>query len=218
MMKKWLTFGLSPEQEDRYRQFNLKSDTYRATVGIGVLIVPAFLFIFNDYQFFGLSPRFFGLAVLRGFLIAYSIWVLNYLRRAQHYRSYDKALFFWSLFLILVMLYIDSTRSKSFVMHLAPTLVVVFVFLLIIPNRLPSQIFLTLLVFTGESLIMAPKIRLSETLPLAFSILTASAMGIVSAGSSILRAGGNFWRERGSGAPPGTHADWNRAARIQEIS
>ena len=118
---------------------------------------------------------------MRGFLIAYSIWVLNYLRRAQHYRSYDKALFFWSLFLILVMLYIDSTRSKSFVMHLAPTLVVVFVFLLIIPNRLPSQIFLTLLVFTGESLIMAPKIRLSETLPLAFSILTASAMGIVSA-------------------------------------
>jgi two-component system, sensor histidine kinase PdtaS len=56
MFRRWLTFGLSEEQEDRFRQANFGADIAQARVCILLLMAVMVLFAVNDYAFFGLSP------------------------------------------------------------------------------------------------------------------------------------------------------------------
>ena len=97
MSSKWLTFGLSEEQEDRFRQANLEADVAQARTCIWLVVLFVAAFAVNDYGFFGLSWRFYGVQALRLGLIAYSLLLAYTLRRPTSYRSYDRAQLAWGL-------------------------------------------------------------------------------------------------------------------------
>ena len=64
-MRNWIAFGLTGEQEDRYRSSCLPADLGQAKICGLFILAPLVGFLFNDYRFFGLSWPFYGLAALR---------------------------------------------------------------------------------------------------------------------------------------------------------
>ncbi len=50
MLGRWLTFGSSAEQEDRFRQASLRSDVAQARICISLVLVALLAFALNDYQ------------------------------------------------------------------------------------------------------------------------------------------------------------------------
>jgi|ERR1035437_3165632 hypothetical protein len=71
-IQKWLTFGLSADQEDRFRQANFSANVAKARICIFLLILPIVGFVVNDYGFFRLSWTFYELLALRFALLAYT--------------------------------------------------------------------------------------------------------------------------------------------------
>jgi len=63
-VQKWLTFGLSAEQEDRFRKTNFGVDITQARIFIFLIILPLVALLINDYSFFGFSPTFYVLLAL----------------------------------------------------------------------------------------------------------------------------------------------------------
>ncbi len=182
MLKKWLGFGLTTEQEDRYRQSRLLADLTQARIGIWLIVVPFVIFFFNDYQFFGLSGWFYGLTAGRlGFLV-YTLWLLGFMRKIKDYRSYDKAEFLWGVTIVCFTMVVNITRPH-FIGHVAVVIVSVFVTLLIIPNQFANQLILSLAFVIGETLIIALNLQ-APVIQTAFSILLslflATAIGISS--------------------------------------
>jgi PAS domain S-box-containing protein len=156
MLKRWLLFGLNADQEERYRRAYLGADAAHARISVLLLLVPMVGFAVNDYGFFGLSWRFYGVAALRlGFLL-YSIALLNWLRRFTSYRSYDRAAFAWGLILAVLTVTIHATRPPTFIAHAIIAVVIVFAMVLAIPNRFVNQLLLAVAYTAGETLVIAP--------------------------------------------------------------
>jgi len=156
--KRWLLdrlrFNISPEQEDAFRNDSLPTDIKLARIGILLIFIPILIYVFNDYQFFGSSPEFLGLAALRVGLGIYSIALLYYLAKVRDYRTYDKSLTAWLSVAIAFNLIINLTRPENFVVPVIVVAVFVFIIFLILPNRFEVQIVLTATLSLGESLIM----------------------------------------------------------------
>ncbi len=156
MPGKWLTFGLSPEQEDRFRRANFRQDVAQARICILLVLVPLLVFAVNDYRFLGLSWPFQGLAALRLALAAYSVVLVVRLRRATSYRSYDREQFVWGLCFAVFIVLVASTRSQAFIAHAIIAVVAVFISVIAIPNRFANQLVLSAIYPIGETLIIAP--------------------------------------------------------------
>ena len=75
-----LTFGLSADQEDRFRQAHLGSDLAQARTSIVPVVAAVVLFAVNDYSFLGLSWPFYAVQAVRLGLVAYTIVLLKRLR------------------------------------------------------------------------------------------------------------------------------------------
>ncbi|MGC1402404.1 MAG: PAS domain S-box protein [Thermodesulfobacteriota bacterium] len=192
MLKKWLGFELTTEQEDRYRQSRLQADLAQARIGIWLIVIPFVIFFFNDYQFFGLSGWFYGLTVGRlGFLV-YTLWLLGFMKKVKDYRSYDRAEFLWGVTIVCFTMVVNITRPH-FIGHVAVVIVSVFVTLLIIPNQFANQFILSLAFVIGETLIITLNLQ-APVIQTAFSILLsmflATAIGISSSWQL------HFWRRR----------------------
>ena len=134
------TFGLTQEEEDRYRTSSLAADVAQVRVVIPHILVVVLVFAANDYAFLGLSWPFYGLSILRLALVAAGIVLLRRLRSLASYRSYDRALLAWSSGFVLVLGMASASRPPSFVAHTIVAAVAVLVTLLAIPNRFDYQI------------------------------------------------------------------------------
>jgi two-component sensor histidine kinase len=148
--------------------------------------------VVNDYGFFGLSRMFYGLLALRVVIVAYTILFLKSLQRLRNYRSYDRAEFFWGLFLALTHITANATRPDDFVAHTVAIVLAVFVMVIAIPNRFTNQLVLSLVYTVGETLIIAPSLMTSPqaSFTVLLNMLMATAIAIAS--SWLL----HFWRRR----------------------
>ena len=154
MSNKWLTFGLSGEQEDRYRDSCLPADLAQARTCIWLLLLTLMVFAVNDYRFFGLSGPFYGLQALRLALLAYTLLLLKGLRRLTSYRSYDRAEFAWGLVVAIFAIAVAATRPEAFVAHTIIVVVAVFVTVLAVPNRFVNQLVISAVYTIGETLVV----------------------------------------------------------------
>lgn len=64
-IQKRLKFGLSTDQEDRFRQANFGKDIAQARIFIILILLPFVALLVNDYGFFGPSRMFYGILALR---------------------------------------------------------------------------------------------------------------------------------------------------------
>ena len=80
-----------PKISNRYRESHLSEDIKHAKLGIWLLLIPLFLFIINDYWFFGLSEEFLVLNAFRLGFIVYTIMFLAYLASLKSYPKYLKS-------------------------------------------------------------------------------------------------------------------------------
>ncbi len=191
-VQKWLTFGLSAEQENRFRKTNFGADVTQARIFIFLIILPFITLAVNDYGFFGLSRIFYGILALRLAFVAYTILFFKSLRKLQNYRSYDRAEFFWGLSLALIHIAVNSTRPTDFVAHTVAIVLSVFVIVIAIPNRFTNQLILSLVFTVGQTLIIAPNLWTSPqaSFTVLLNMLIATAIAITS--SWLL----HFWRRQ----------------------
>ncbi len=176
-----LTFGLTGEQEDRYRSDCLPADLDQARICALLILVPIVAFLFNDYRFFGLSWQFYGLAALRLGLCAHTMFLVGYTGRASSYRSYDRAALAWGLVLVLSVIVIDATRPADFLAHAVVVVVMVFLFSLGIPNRFINQVILSSAVALGEAaiiLVCSQPPSSQATLAILTSVFLASGVAL----------------------------------------
>ncbi len=191
-IQKKLTFGMSAEQEDHFRQVNFGADVTQARIFILLIILPFMLLVVNDQGFFGFSRMFYGLLAFRLAMVAYTILFFKSLRGLQNYRSYDRAEFFWGLSLALTQITINMTRPEDFIAHTVAIVLNIFVVAIAIPNRFTNQIILSLVYTVGQTLVIVPNLWI---LPQAFftvflNMSIATAIAIIS--SWLL----HFWRRQ----------------------
>ncbi|AKB40117.1 PAS domain S-box protein [Methanosarcina mazei] len=191
-IQKWLAFGLSAEQEDRFRQANFGEDISQARIFIFLVLLPFVALLVNDYGFLGFSGKFYALLALRLVFTAYTVLFLKSLKELSNYHSYDRAVFFWVLFFALANIAINSTRPENFVAHTIVTVLAVFIIVLAIPNRFTNQVIMALVYTIGQTLIIVPGLRVSPqaSFVVLLSMLMVNAIAVIS--SWLL----HFWRRR----------------------
>lgn len=180
MLGAWLKFGLTPEQEQRYRESHLASDQAQARLCMLLLIAPMIAFLLVDYKLFGLSLRFYGLVVSRIAIIAATIVLAGYVARVKTYLSYDRAAFTWGLLVALGVVGSGATRPPDFISHAIMVVIIVFVFLLVLPNRFSNQIALSLTITLTEAAVICRNSAASTPMvtPILFSLATANVVAI----------------------------------------
>jgi PAS domain S-box-containing protein len=173
MLNERLSLGLTPEQENDYRQTSLPIDVKQARIGTLLILVPILIYVFSDYQFFGNSLEFYALAAMRASLAIYGWWLLSYLARVRDRLSYDRSVTAWLAVAIVVNLAINFTRPENYVVHVIVVAVFVFIIYLVIPNRLANQVVLTSALTAGEFLLIFFMTRPSMLIlvPVLFSLI-----------------------------------------------
>lgn len=183
MFPKLEPLKLPDEQEERFRQFYLQADIKQTILGALLYGVPLFGFVFNDYQLFGLTATFYGLALLRCCLLVFTVSVMSYLYKAQSYRTYDKIVPLTVMVLSICGGIINASRPQNFIVHVMIALIAVFVLYLVIFNRFIYQVLLSASVSIGEVLIIVLSGRPSEVTTLftiMFCMLFANIIAFVS--------------------------------------
>jgi PAS domain S-box-containing protein len=183
MLKQWLTFGLSPEQESRYRKACYGADFKRAKIVILLSLLISSGFAVNDYIFFGLSWRFYFILALRLAFLVGGLVTIKRMRNETSYRSYDNAEFAWEIYMVGLIIVTSATRPQDFVAHSVIAVVAIFVVLLSLPNRFERQIAVSLAILAGESLIIAQAVRTlpQATVSILLGLLLGCAVAIASA-------------------------------------
>ena len=181
-IQKWLTFRLSAEQEDRFRQANFGADVEQARICILLIVMLIAVLVVNDYYFFRLSRIFYQLFGFRLVLVVSSVLFLTNLPRLTDYKSYDLAEFLWGLFVSIVLITMNTMRPETFVAHTIVTVVIVFITILAIPNTFTNQLTLSLVYTVGETLVVAPSLFVSlysaTSFTVLFSLLCANSFAI----------------------------------------
>ena len=183
ILNKWLAFGLSVDQEDRFRNASLAADLVQARVGVLLMALPIVGFLFNDYGFFGWSWPFFGLAAGRLGLLGLTLWLAFYTSRVTNYRTYDRAEFAWGLVFAFSVVGIAATRPDNYLGHGIVAVLTVFITLLVLPNQFINQVIVSSVITLGEVVIISLSLRLPSSqavFAILFSVLLASALALSS--------------------------------------
>jgi hypothetical protein len=69
---------------EQYRQFFLPADINQTRLGILLLAIPNVSYVFNDYQFLGVSLAFFGYLAMRLFILAFTVWLYFYFGKIKN--------------------------------------------------------------------------------------------------------------------------------------
>jgi signal transduction histidine kinase len=140
--------------EEDFRSFYLKQDISLARKAMILFAIPILGFSVNDYLFFGFSDLFYGLVILRTFLVIVLSLEIVQLGELASYRGYDK-LVFWGIFtMILGGGIINATRPQFFIFHAIVAVISLLLIYLVIPLRLSLKVFLSSFLTIGEALII----------------------------------------------------------------
>jgi signal transduction histidine kinase len=182
MPNKRLSFGLTDPQEEGFRRSSLISDVRQAKIGILLFFIPAVAFIYNDYQFFGLSDEFYGLITLRAGFVIFSIGTVFLLSRTKDYRTYDRSIIAWETVAVVIVTIVDATRPGSFIAHVIFITIFVFIIYLVIPTRLVNQMFFAAMQTIGEVLIIV--LAVSTTIQSLYTVYFSLVLANIIAFSS----------------------------------
>lgn len=191
-IQKRLKFGLSTDQEDRFRQANFGKDIAHARIFIILILLPFVAILVNDYGFFGPTRMFYGILALRLVIVAYTILFLKSLRGLPDYLSYDRAEFYWGLSLALAHIMANSTRPENFFAHTIAIVVAISITVIAIPNRFTNQFITAIVYVVGQTLIIAPNIWTSPLASFTVLLNMFIATAVVIIFSWLL----HFWRRR----------------------
>ena len=140
--------------EEAFRGFYFKQDLSLAKKVMVLFAVPILGFLVNDYLFFGFSNLFFGLVILRTFLLIVIALEIFQIGKLESYRGYDK-LVFWGIFtMVLGGGIINATRPQFFIFHAVLAVVSLLIIYLVIPLRLSFKVFLASFLTIGEAFII----------------------------------------------------------------
>ncbi len=179
MLTHWLTFGLSNEQEERFRQNSFNADRAQAGVCMLLLLLPIVGYAVNDYFFFGFSWWFYGISAWRLGLLGYTLLLLQYLKHVKTSRAYDKAVFVWELVTAITIVGLAGTRPHTYFGHILVAMMAIFFFQLIIPNRFLNQLLITVAIILGEAGILMHSLHSQPSQTAVAILLTLFVMPIV---------------------------------------
>lgn len=168
--------------KDLYRKYYLLSDIKQAKIGMLVLIIPIIMYAFNDFQFFGLSFEFYSLISLRIVFVLSVIILLIYLSNIKKYNTYDKTIFIWSLFAIIITTIINASRPNNFLFQTIVILSIFVVIYFIIPQKFANRLILSLVATTGGISILIRDwafIDIPSSFSILFSFILANILGIL---------------------------------------
>ncbi len=168
-----------------YRHFYLASDIPQARVVVCLFAITIAVFSAGDYMFFGLSPVFFGLVLLRVGLVFYCVFEFNYIKRVKDYRSYDRSMLVYSLTMVLGILLVNFTRPENFIPHIIVIDMAVLVFYLVLPARFIFQALPSLVFSIGEFLIVTVTFELFMEPGLFTAVFSLIFANVVAALSSL---------------------------------
>jgi PAS domain S-box-containing protein len=156
MFTNWLTFGLTKDQETRFRHAAFKSDIALTRITLLIILPILAAFAFIDYIIFGLTRPFFILLALRFALLFYTVCFLSRLGRLSDYSDYDRAEFLWALCFAAFVLVTAASRPHAFIVHVAVAVLAVFITVLVVPNRFSNQIIISFIYTAGETILIIP--------------------------------------------------------------
>ncbi len=183
MIDKLSGFRLSESQEDEFRRFSLQSDVKQAKLGILMFLIPLAAFVLNDFRFFGVSPELFGLVALRIGLLCCVTFVFIFASKIKNYHSYDNAIFWCALILMIGGGIINSSRPQNFMVQAIITIVSVFVLYLVLPIKFSHQVTLSTITTVGEAVIIVWVLKPSDY-PTLLTLLLSLAFANIIAGLS----------------------------------
>ncbi len=152
--RRWFRFGLSPEQEARFRSASLREDLAQARVAILAALAVGIAFAVNDYLFLKLSPLFYLISALRVVFVVVTVLLLAKMRRWADDRAYDRWEFAWAALVVVMLVVIAATRPHAFVTHAILSVLYVFITLLVIPNSFANQMVISVVIVLGESAVL----------------------------------------------------------------
>ncbi|TAL36181.1 MAG: PAS domain S-box protein [Spirochaetes bacterium] len=155
MPAKWLTFGLTHEMEERFRQSQLGTDIAQARICILLLLVPIAGYAVNDYLFYGFTWPFYAITLWRLALVVSTALLLARMSGIKSHTSYDRFIFGWELACALTLAGLAALRPSSYIGHLMVAVVAVFLFLLVIPTRFTNQLAISTAILTAEAVIVS---------------------------------------------------------------
>ncbi len=102
-----------------YRLFYLRQDAKQATKIILAFIVVNCLFTINDFRFSGEDENnLFALLSLRFALLLFALIIAYILKTTRSVKVFDRLLFLWWAAISAMIIYIESSRPPSYLMHL----------------------------------------------------------------------------------------------------
>ena len=142
------------KDEEIFRGFYLKQDISLSKKAMILFAIPILGFSVNDYAFFGFSDLFFGLVIVRAFLLIIIGLEIVQLGKHTTYQRYDKFVFWGIFILILGGGIINATRPGSFIFHSIVAVVSLLLIYLVMPLKLSLKVFLASLITIGEAFII----------------------------------------------------------------
>ena len=121
----------------------------RAKLGILMFSISLAAFVLNDFRFFGVSPELFGLVASRIGLLCCVTFVFIFASKIKNYHSYDNAIFWCALILMIGGGIINSSRPQNFMVQAIITIVSVFVLYLVLPIKFSHQVTLSTITTVG---------------------------------------------------------------------
>ncbi len=111
-------------------------------------------FLISDYLFFGFTLVFYLLLALRGLILVFSLFLLNYLKKVTDFRVYDRAVFVFVLAMVLCVLLVDASRPTYYVSHIVISVIGVLLTYLVVPTRFFYQVVPSTVFSVGECVLL----------------------------------------------------------------
>ncbi len=145
---------LTREEEASIRTHFLPYDIKLVKAAIVLSLVPQAFMIFNDWHFFGPSPRFYMVASYRALMVIFSLFFLILLRRVKRIVTFDRFMVIWQGLVIFSLLAVNLTRPPEYKMYIAMDVLVTALIYIVYTGNFFLQAILALM-FTAADMWIA---------------------------------------------------------------
>jgi diguanylate cyclase (GGDEF)-like protein len=141
------------ELEGAYRESNLNSDLDLVRLLVVLGLIYSSIYSLIDYQLFSLSQTLVLLGFVRFLFFLSSLVLLLAIQKITTYRQMDNLVLIWVMILTVTVLYIDSTRPKSYYYNATIDLVILIAIYTTMPTPFHYRIIPSLALSIGETVI-----------------------------------------------------------------
>lgn len=181
------------KQEEPYRRYVLEADIRQTKIVVFIVLAATLFFISSDYRFFGASSELLWLLIARFILIGYSITLLLRLNGTSTSQQIDVYLLSYMVILVLISVYISSTRPAGYISYILVSLLEICAFYLAFPLPVHLQIIPALLGTVANTLLLLIRRPQPDSLSksaIIFCFLCANLIGIIASRRA------NYWKRQ----------------------